>query len=196
MKRFSGAIFDADGTLIDSLYKWEHAPSEYLKSLGITDTGDIDERAAELSFLKGCELLQNEFLPDLSAEMIQNGIMTMMEEFYKNEAELLPGVKEYVLHLHADGVKLSIATAGSKELIEAALKRHGIAECFVGIYSCDELGCGKERPDIYELSLKLLNVKKEDAVVFEDSKTAADTAKRAGFNVCLVKQDTFIKRTI
>ena len=76
------------------------------------------------------------------------------------------------------------------------LKRHGIAECFVGIYSCDELGCGKERPDIYELSLKLLNVKKEDAVVFEDSKTAADTAKKAGFNVCLVKQDTFIKRTI
>ena len=66
---------------------------------------------------------------------------------------------------------------------EAVLRRPGLLPYFQGIITCGEVGGGKESPAIYERALALLNVPKQETLVFEDALHALRTAQAAGFRV-------------
>ena len=76
-----------------------------------------------------------------------------------------------------------VATSGNKELVEAALDRNGILKYFEWIYTCTEVGAGKDEPEIYLKAADILQAKPENIVAFEDAFHAAETAKKAGFKV-------------
>ena len=76
-----------------------------------------------------------------------------------------------------------VATSGNKELVKAALNRNGILKYFERIYTCTEVGAGKDEPEIYLKAAETLQAKPENIVAFEDAFHAAETAKKAGFRV-------------
>jgi HAD superfamily hydrolase (TIGR01509 family) len=80
-------------------------------------------------------------------------------------------------------VKLCVATATDRPLAEAALSRSGLLSYFGEIFTCGQIGRGKDEPDIYHAAHRFLNTPKPATWVFEDALYAAITAKAAGFPV-------------
>ena len=57
-----------------------------------------------------------------------------------------------------------------------------------------EVGRGKNAPDIYLEAARRLGLKAGECIVFEDVLYAAETAKRAGFRVCAVYDESQRRR--
>ena len=174
---FKGAIFDADGTLIDSMGMWRSLGRRYLCTLGLTPEDGLDARLYAMSFDEGCEYLSRNY----GLEEVKAGIFAMIENFYHNEVTLKPGITGYLDQLRRNNIPMVIATVGDRELLTAALNRTGIADYFREIFTGSELNTTKHEPLIYLECAHYLGLEPEDIAVFEDALYAVRTAKNAGF---------------
>lgn len=179
-------VFDMDGTLLDSMFIWDTAGENYLRSRGIEPRSDIREVLRTLSLLQTAHYFQAEYGMKESDREIMDGINGRLEKFYEEEAELKPGVKHALDVLKAEGIKMCVATATDRHMVEPALKRTGALAYFEQVFTCGEVGAGKDRPDVFLAAAEALNAKPEDTWVFEDALFAAETARRAGFHVAVV----------
>ena len=178
-----GAIFDLDGTLLDSMFIWETYGTTYLRSKGFEPQGDLDEMFRAFSLRDAAVYCKKVLESDMTVEEIMADINSVAENFYFYEVPLKEGVKEYLEGLKRSGVKLCVATATDRHMTEAALKRNGIMDLFEFIMTCTEVGAGKKEPLIFREALKKLGTPKEETVIFEDAIHAIQTAKADGFTV-------------
>ena len=184
--RIRGAIFDVDGTLLDSMFIWDTIGETYLRSIGYQPKENLNETFKNMSLHQAARYYQTEYGVTLSIDEIMDGVNAMLERYYRFEVPLKPGVAELLERLRQDGVKLCIATATDRHLVEAALDRCGVLSCFGEIFTCNEVGHGKDEPDIFEAALRFLGTEKSETVVFDDSLYAIRTAKETGFPVAAV----------
>ena len=184
--KLEGAIFDVDGTLLDSMEMWATLGSRYLKSLGILPKEGLDNALKEMSISQGLEYIKKEYNVKLSNEKMSTLLDKFMEDYYKFEVDLKPHVRLFLELLRAKGIKMCIATATERKLIENAFDRLKISHFFEGIFTCTEVGFSKADPTIYRKSQEFLNIKKEKTIVFEDALHALKTAQNDGFKVVAV----------
>ncbi len=184
--RIRGAIFDVDGTLLDSMFIWDTIGEAYLRSIGYQPKENLNETFKNMSLHQAARYYQTEYGVTQSIDEIMDGVNAMLERYYRFEVPLKPGVAELLERLRQDGIKLCIATATDRHLVEAALDRCGVLSCFGEIFTCNEVGHGKDEPDIFEAALRFLGTEKSETVVFEDSLYAIRTAKETGFPVAAV----------
>ena len=184
--RIRGAIFDVDGTLLDSMFIWDTIGETYLRSIGYEPREKLNEVFKNMSLFQAARYYRTEYGVTQSIDEIMDGVNAMLERYYRFEVPLKPGVAELLERLRQDGVKLCIATATDRHLVEAALDRCGILSCFGEIFTCNEVGHGKDEPDIFEAALRFLGTEKSETVVFDDSLYAIRTAKETGFPVAAV----------
>lgn len=178
-----GAIFDVDGTLLDSLSIWDTVAEDYLRSLGIEPRENLAETFKTFSLEQSAEYCRSVYGVKQSVKEIMDGIDAMMETFYRQTAPLKPGAAEFLRALAQNGVKMAVATATDRHLIEAALTRCGVRAYFLDMFTCTSVGKSKNEPDIYRAAREALGTKKEDTWVFEDAYHAAKTAADDGFPV-------------
>ena len=181
-----GAIFDLDGTLLDSMSIWDSVGVDYLLSKGYAPKDGLKENFKNMSMIQAGEYLKSEYLIPLSVQEIVDGVNALTEDFYINRVQLKAGAKELLEYLSANGVKMCIATATDGYLVEAALKRCGVREYFSKIFTCTDVGHGKDEPIIFREAMSFLGTDKSNTVVFEDALYAIKTAKRDGFIVVAV----------
>ena len=184
--RIRGAIFDVDGTLLDSMFIWDTIGETYLRSIGYQPKENLNETFKNMSLHQAARYYQTEYGVTRSIDEIMDGVNAMLERYYRFEVPLKPGVAELLERLRQDGVKLCIATATDRHLVEAALDRCGVLSCFGEIFTCNEVGHGKDEPDIFEATLRFLGTRREETLVFDDALYAVRTAKEAGFLVAAV----------
>lgn len=182
----AGAVFDVDGTLLDSMSVWDTIGEDYLRSIGYIPRENLNEVFKDMSLQQAARYYQIEYGVTLSIEEIMDGVNSRLERFYREQAQLKPGAGEFVRELSRRGVKLCIATATDRHLVEAALARCGVLEYFEDILTCTAVGSGKDEPLIYREALKRLGAARPSIVVFEDALYAARTAKADGFPVAAV----------
>lgn len=189
-KTIKGIIFDLDGTLLLSMHVWDTIGSTYLRSLGIEpdpDTDDIikvstvEESAAHFHSRYGLSVTPEEITRAINDELV-----------YQYHEVLFPkaGVMEMLERFKATGVKMFAATATDRHLIEPCLKRCGIYDYLEGMLTCTEVGEGKSKPTIYRLATEALGIPKENIAVFEDALYAIRTAKRDGYFVVAIYDDS------
>jgi HAD superfamily hydrolase (TIGR01509 family) len=183
LKSIKGAIFDMDGTIIDSMWVWSKIDEEYLKKRNIDLPSNLKEEIEHKSFPEIAQYFKNRFnIPD-TIEQIQNEWNEMALYQYENNVGLKIGVREFLLLLKEKGIKIALATSNCNLLIEAVLKKYKVYHLFESITTTDEVRRGKDFPDVYLLAAEKLNVKPEECVVFEDILPAVRGAKSAGMKV-------------
>ncbi len=198
--KIKGAIFDLDGTLLDSMHIWQGLSGKYLKSKGIVGKDNLLEDLKTLTLYEAADYLCREYKMSDKAEDVLKDLMDMLTEFYEKGAPLKPGAAEFLEILRGKNVSMCVATSSERQRAEAALKRNGTAEYFCAVLCGDEIGSGKDKPDIFLAACDILGTEKSETLVFEDAFFAAKTAKEAGFLVCGVydryEPDTELMREI
>ena len=176
-----GAIFDLDGTLLDSMFIWDTIGEEYLRSLGKEPHEDLKETFMTLTLEEAAEYYREHYGVTLSVGEIVDGVNSMVEETYRTKVTLKPGIAEYLAWLKENGVRMCVATVTDRYLVEETLERLGVRHYFLEIFTCAEVGFGKDKPIIYQKALEHLGTAKDETYVFEDMLFALNTAKTDGF---------------
>jgi len=179
----TGAIFDFDGTLFDSMHVWKGIRHKFFESIGIKLTADEDEIFKRL-FLREAFLLAIEhFKLDYTYEELLEKLFDYIKARYLTETEPKNDIVEFLERLKANGVKMGIATATGEPALMAVLEKFGMLHYFSAIYSTYTVGASKTEPKVYDVVLEALGTDKETTWVFEDALYAAKTAKANGYNV-------------
>ena len=181
------AIFDLDGTLIDSMWMWYRIDEEFLGQFGCPVPDDLQKSIEGMSFTETAEYFKERFtfLP-YSVDQLKNIWNQMAHEKYAHEVTTKPGLMEYLRFLKEKGIKTGIGTSNSRELAEAALQNLGLMPYFDSIRTSCEVEHGKPAPDIYLLVADDLKAKPEHCLVFEDVPAGLMAGKSAAMITCAV----------
>ncbi|GAA0855087.1 MULTISPECIES: HAD family hydrolase [Clostridium] len=189
LTNIKAAIFDLDGTLINSMSLWDQIDIDYLTSKNIPVPDDLNDEISHLSFNQVAVYFKERFKLEDSLDDIKNTWNTMAYDHYSSDITLKDGVVEFLDFLKKSNIKIGLATSNSTELLEASLKFNKIYDYFDAITITDEVSIGKHEPDVYLLAAKKLNVKPEECIVFEDILPAVKGAKKAGMKVIAVEDE-------
>ena len=180
---FKGAIFDLDGTILDSTKVWKKVDSDFFKMHNMEVPSDYLENISAMNIYDIAKYTINRFNFNYEINELVDIWNNMAINEYVNNVVIKPYVKEYLLMLKNKGLKLGIATALDTFLFEPCLKRNGIFDLFDDHRSLSDMKNGKDSPDIYLDVARKLNVKPNECMVFEDIVKACKSAKSAGFYV-------------
>lgn len=181
MKEFKGAIFDLDGTVLDSMGLWHKVDVQFFVSRGMDVPEGYIQAISPLGTYNAAVYTKKTYnIKESVEEIIREWQDTAKKEYSKN-VKLKPHAKEYILSLKEKGLRLAVATASDKEMFEECLKKYGIFEAFDFFTMVNEVGRGKGFPDIYLHTAEKMGVKPQECMVFEDILTGLTSAKSAGF---------------
>ncbi|NLK96446.1 MAG: HAD family phosphatase [Clostridiales bacterium] len=182
----TGAIFDLDGTLVNSMWVWEKIDKNYFDYLGIPIPSNLKDEINHLSFEQTASYFKNRFNIQASIEEIINKWNDMALYEYSNNVLLKDGAFDFIKKLKNNNIKIGLATSNSNILLEAALKNNNIYHYFDSITTSSEVKKSKDNPDIYLLAAKKLGVSPNNCIVFEDIIQGVKGAKLAGMKVVAV----------
>lgn len=177
---YKGAIFDVDGTLIDSMGLWHQVDVDFFAQCGVPMPEDYSAKVSQMGAWQTAEytidLLKLDYTPGALIEIWND----MVREEYLYKVPLKPYARDYLAYLKAKGVATAIATALFPELYEPVLKRTGVYDFFDVFVSSGELKLEKSTPEVYLTAAGKMHVAPEDCMVFEDIIAGIQGARAAG----------------
>lgn len=184
----SGAIFDCDGTLVDSMGMWHSVCQRLFDAYGAGEAPD--ERLEPISLRDGCALMHDEYGMGESADALYEELCALVRDSYEHEVALMPGARAFLDELAAAGVPMVLASSTPVRELRSALAAHGLEGYFADVVSTEDVGGrDKEFPDVYLEAARRLGTPRESTWVFEDAPFGVRTARRAGFAVVGLMND-------
>lgn len=179
------AIFDFDGTLLDSLHVWDDIDEKSFAKRGVKVPADFADSTATMIPREVADYVIARFGFTDSPEDLMKEWQDMAFDAYAKHLPLRKGAKNYVDYLHKTGAKTVLITTLSKSLCVAALKRTDLYDYFdLMIFGEDLESNAKNSPKTYVDLAKRIGVKPSDCTVFEDSDAALKSARLAGMKIC------------
>lgn len=179
----TGAIFDFDGTLFDSMHVWKGIRYNFMAELGIELTEE-DKKIFEGRFLRESLLIAiDHFGLEQTYEELLEILFNYIKRRYLKETEPKNDIIAFLEKLKSKGVKMGIATATGESALVAVLEKYNMLHYFSEIYSTYTVGASKTEPKVYDVVLEALGTDKATTWVFEDALYAAKTAKANGYNL-------------
>lgn len=184
MEKIKYAIFDADGTLLDSMHIWDTVDGAFLMMRGIFPKED--RIFHKYGYFNAVNHIIEEYGVNLTPDEIRVEIMKILRYYYDNVATAKEGVREFLQALKDNGVHCVVATATDRSIMVPALRRLGLLDYFDEVFSTKDTGISKHDPHIYNLARDFLGAD-EDLFIFEDAAYAIDTAVKAGYRIIAVE---------
>ena len=184
------AIFDLDGTLLDSMGVWEEVGRRFFARRGIVYEPEWMQAVKPMGLWEASEYTKARYGLFETPQEILDDMCGMMAEEYAERVPCKRGAAEYLECLRGAGYRLGVATASGRELFLPALERLGILNYFSTIVTTREVSRGKEFPDIYLLAAENLGVAPENCAVFEDVLHGIRSAKVGGFYAVAIEEPT------
>lgn len=188
LTNIKAAIFDLDGTLIDSMGVWHDIDVEFLKERNLEMPKELGKEISAMSFESVAIYFKKLFNLEESVEEIKSIWLKMAMEKY-SQITLKPGAKDFLLYLKEQGIKVGLATSNTTILLESVLKANGVYDLFDAITITNEVERSKCFPDVYLLASQRLDVHPNNCIVFEDLLAAIKGAKSANMKVACVQDD-------
>lgn len=181
------AIFDLDGTLIDSMNVWSDIDKEFFASHNLVFDPEYQKNIGHKGLREIAIYTKERYKLTESIDEIISIWMSMAREHYSSKIPLKEGAVPFLEFLESKNIKMAIATSNSLELTDLVLTHHDIKKYFSKIVTVNELKTNKESPDIYLSISNFFSLKPSECVVFEDLIVGIETAKKAGFKAIAVK---------
>lgn len=181
--KIKGAIFDMDGTLLDSMEYWNTVGIDYLERQGIDFDDAKENYVLHVGILRFTEYCNEKYGLNKTYEEVLVALHDIIAEKYNTVVRLKQGALEMLEKFKQNGVKMCIATATEQKEAMGVLKRLGVLDYFSEVLTTTIVGKDKNSPLIYEVALEHLGTSKEETYIFEDAWYAINTAHNAGFKV-------------
>lgn len=179
----TGAIFDFDGTVFDSMHVWKGIRDKFFNRIGLVLSDEDKELFKGLYLRESLILVKERFNFAETYEELFSLFFDYVKELYLEDTCPKNDIIEFLEKLRTKGVKIGIATATGEPAIEAVLKKFDMLHYFSAIYSTYTVGAAKTQPKVYDVVLDALGTDKSTTWVFEDALYAAKTAKANGYNL-------------
>lgn len=186
MHSYKAAIFDLDGTLVDSYRAWERAFCVELKNHGLLISKEEFAAVYKMTDAETRDFLEDKIRSSQLKVNIEQAYDTLFKSMkHQYEHSVLPklGAVAFVEALYQKGIPLCVATLTPDNLAEKVLERIGLIPFLDFVITGDHVGKSKKFPDIYIEASRRLGCAINQTAVFEDSFTAIKTANKAGFIV-------------
>ncbi|MBQ1901361.1 MAG: HAD family phosphatase [Lachnospiraceae bacterium] len=189
LKNIKAALFDLDGTLVDSMGLWKDVDIKYLSSRGIDMPKNLQKEIEGYSMKETARYFKDRFGIEDSLEEMMAEWNEMARVEYESKVPLKPGCKNFLEKLRKRNVKTAIVTSNSRELVEAVYKNHPFSDFIDLVVTANEVEHGKPAPDVYLKAAEKLGIDPTDCLVFEDIIAGIQAGKNAGMKVCTIYDD-------
>jgi thiamine-phosphate pyrophosphorylase len=179
-------IFDADGTLFDSMPFWKNFAREFAGRKGAVLPPDFDKRTACMDLDECAAYFAGELNIKENPRQLKDEAVRLIRSYYLTDISMKKGMKELLCEEKSKKSRMCIFTTSEKQCIINAVKKFGIQDCFEEIFTVYDIGINKRKPESYLKVCELMNFKPEDTVVYEDVYHAVKSAKEAGCTVAAV----------
>ncbi len=181
--KYNLALFDMDGTLIDSMDRWISLIGEYIDHNKIKLTEDLISNINTLNLEETIDyLIKNYSLKKNYQESIEE-LDNMMMDFYMHHAKLKPGADELLHRMKEQSIPMAVATATKDKLAIPVLEKFGLRNFFTFVQTTENAGIPKAQAEYWNLAAKRGEKEAKDVVVFEDSLYAALIVHDLGMKV-------------
>ncbi len=188
--KIRGAIFDLDGTLLDSTEMLKYAAARYIMSLmKIPDPG-LWEATKDMTIPVLSHYLKEEYRIATTEDKIAKGYNTILRENYIESVEVNEYVPIVLEKFKQRGVQMAITTSTAYHIVDEILGRLGIRDYFKYIITTESTGT-KTNPQLFRDALDALGTTTEDTIVVEDGLLGIKTAKEAGLYVIGMHNDEY-----
>jgi len=176
------AIFDCDGTLVDSQHNICLAMEDCFQRGGLAppDRAAI-RRIVGLSLMEAVCALAPDAAPDLQRQMSEDykTAFKRLRGFGLVDEPLFEGVPDMIAALVADGWLLGVATGKSDRGLELCLDHHGIAHHFVTLQTADRHP-SKPHPSMIHQAMSDAGAMPGDTLMIGDTAFDIGMARAAG----------------
>ncbi len=188
-----GAIFDLDGTLLDSMEVWKDSSRLFLRQYGVETVTEEDIRNLEGKTQLQALRYFAAVYPVIGrpGEALQEAFQAFIARRYAALSAPKAGVRRLLRRLEEQKIPRCVVSMTDIRHCEGALENFGLAHAFDFLLSAGQVGLNKREPRIYQLAAARLGIPPSACMVFEDAPYAARTAKQAGFPVCIVYDRAF-----
>ena len=93
----TGAIFDCDGTLVDSMRVWHNVFGAVLPKYGKTIDSDIFDRVEAVSLIGGCQICVDELDLPVTAEALYEEFCAYVTDQYQHHVSIIPGATAFTV---------------------------------------------------------------------------------------------------
>ncbi len=166
--KFKAAIFDLDGTLIDSTWVWYAMMKEFCEEYRIKTELSCLKDTVHMPPTEFVKFIKEKYGLKQSVKEIKNKIAKTAHRFYSTEVNLKKGARNLLNLMKENSIKMAIATSCFVELTEVVLKKCGVYDMFSCFLYSEKLNTNKRTADLYMAAADRLGFKYEECAVFED----------------------------
>lgn len=174
-----GLIFDADGTLIDTMPLHYLAWQETVQGVGASFPEKLFYELAGVPSDKIAEILNEKFGYQLEPKRTASDKERLFLESYLPNARAIEPVVA-IARANKGQLPMAVATGGIPTVVQAALRAIGLENFFDAIVTSEDVVNGKPAPDTFLEAAHRLKVDPKACMVFEDSDLGLEAAERAG----------------
>lgn len=185
---YKAAIFDMDGTLLDSMRHWRFAALEYLLAQNIPISEEVLAgvfRRGGVATVKMC-YQEAGIDPDSLGVNFGKAILEYVAPHYKKDVTVKKNARELLEKLRDEGIVCCVAKATPRQYAEAALKAQELYKYFEFVFDETDAGCTKANAQYFQRLVDRLGFTPSECVMFEDAMYSIRTAKKFGLTVIAV----------
>lgn len=175
-------IFDMDGVVVNTEPIGYRANQELYKSLNIVVPDDVYG-----TFIGNSDKMIVQKLKDLyPIQLTHEQLLDEKYKYYFNafdtaeDLAMLPGVKDLIIDLYTNGMRLVLASSASNRKIEKVFTRFGLHQYFDHAISGEDFEESKPNPAIFNEAVARSGFSKDECIIIEDSTNGIKAAKAAG----------------
>ena len=186
-RAYKGAIFDCDGTLLESMGMWKNNAARLVKHFGFEPTPDLDEKCFNVSMNEVCKYINEQYNMENNPKDLTKLAYELAYDEYLYNLELKTHTKKLLDELKSLNYRMIVATATPSKIVKECFKRLGILDYFIDIISVRDYDINKYESKIYDIALEKLDLDKSEVLVFEDALYAIKTCLKSNYQVVVVK---------